>query len=267
VEYCPDCPRRSGTFAGYPGAVGADGSDDAPVLVVGMSPGQHELAAGVPFVGASGALVWGFGGQVGLTRPDCKIVNTVCCWPCGPKGKTLTPKQLTACRPHLESVLRAFRGRVVLCLGAEAFEAVTGLISWERRDRAERAKRGGWSGGAGVGIEQWRGYLVRPGDCHGGSRTEMREVPDHNAAPYKTGRAGHHKAGDPRTRKVKIEVPVPRVLPPNVEWIVGALHPSYIMRCGKKNLPAFLNDVGRAVRAVKGDLEIVDVTYETTVPA
>lgn len=275
-DYCAGCPRRAKPgLPGNPGAVGAWGEDDAPVLVVGMSPGKDELALGAPFVGASGALVWGVGQKVGLVRPDCKIVNTACCWPCGPKGKTLSKEQVAACRPHLVSVLQASQARVVVCLGADAFEAVTGLITWEREQQKELAKKikrqGGYYRAKPVGIEQWRGYLVKPNDCPPLYRTVQQEVPDYNKT-YKSDKKNldgtyKYRKGDPRMKKVKVRVADPRPLPERVEWIVGLYHPSFVMRMGRKPMPAFVNDLGRAMRALRGELDIVDVKYETSVPA
>jgi hypothetical protein len=174
--------------------------------------------------------------------------------------------------------------RVVLCLGADAFEAVTGLISWERKERAARAKRGGWSGGKGVGIEQWRGYLVKPSDCPPDLVTQTVPDPDNlykagGVCPWCRGseiergtmgcgpcnNTGKRAKGDPKPKKIVVEVPRP--LPRSAQWIVGTYHPSFIIRMGRKPIPAFYNDVDRVLRALKDDLDVVDVSYETEVGA
>src|SRR5260370_27147209 len=57
-EYCQYCPRRFDTYPGKPGACRSDGVSEAPILIVGMSPGEHELNS-VPFIGKAGSVLWG----------------------------------------------------------------------------------------------------------------------------------------------------------------------------------------------------------------
>lgn len=305
--YCGDCPRRASDLPGHKGAVPAWGRNDAPVLVVGMSPGKDELALGVPFVGPSGALLKAHGAPAGLFREDCRIVNTVECWPAGGRGgKTLTPGQLSACRPRLEQELAAFGGEVILCLGAEAFDAVTGLITWEKVQNKAAVRGVAQPDGSPVkakpvGIGQWRGYLIAVEDAVPVLRTVTRRSQDHfykvaGPCPQCKGFAavvteaclgvidaglrigdidqslkcdyclgtGRRKKGDPKLEEVEVEVP--RHFPSSVRWIVGTYHPSFVMRTGMKVLPAFVNDVGRLMRALRGELELVDMSYEERLP-
>lgn len=268
IDYCAGCPRRLATLPGNSGAVGPWGELNAPFLVVGSAPSKEELAVGKAFSDGYGAFLWSIGQKVGLVQADCLITHTSRCAPMGAKGK-LSVGQITACQSQLASVLHSSLARVVICLGVEAFEAVTGLVTWERAEQKELSKKikrqGGHYKAKPIGIEQWALYLVKSGDCPVVTRIETQEVPDYTRL-YKTTKKGKYKVGDPRMKKIKVEIETPRVLPRNTEWIMGAYHPSYVMKMGKKPLPGFVNALGRAVRALKGDLEIVDVQYETVVP-
>lgn len=285
MDYCPDCPRRTKDLPGHPGAVHGTGRLDAPLLVVGMSPGREELMRGEPFVGASGHLLRVHGGVVGLFREDMRILNTSMCWPCGAKGKTLSATQIEACVPGLWTQIANSSARVVLCLGAEAFDAVTGLITWERAQQKLQVKThydefGEKVKAKQVGINQWRGYLIEPSDCVPLSTAVRRPTgelyqkagvcPECKAGELVLGcsycsGSGKRKKGDPKMGNV--EIAVPRAFQPTVRWIIGTYHPSFIMRTGMKALPAFVNDVARVRAALDDKLDIVKVEYETRLPA
>jgi uracil-DNA glycosylase family 4 len=301
MNYCSNCPRRTGTYVGSSGAVGTAGSPRAAICLVGMSPGKEELVSGEPFVGSSGRLLWSIGRDVGLFRPDAWIFNTASCWPCGAKGKNLTVEQIEACTEYFTPNLMAFQGTVLVCLGVEAFDAVTGLVTWERAMQKDLRTEDPDAPKKQIGIANWRGYLVRPEDTvpvirsrevRGSERYQMRgkcpvckgipnvvhtmmhstPIPSWNppAQPpepvcwYCCG-TGTHVKGDYKLVTERYEVP--RELPPNLKYIIGTYHPSFIMRTGMKTLGAFINDLGRAMDAVHDTLSIVEVRYETEVPA
>lgn len=248
-EYCQHCPRRYDNYPGKPGACRSDGDLNAKILLVGMSPGEHELN-NVPFVGAAGAVLWGTGRGVGLSRADVRIMNTSNCWPCGSKGKTLSDAQIGACWNRFNEEMLESKAEVVVCLGGDALTRVTGLHK----------------------IDRYRGYLFSP------DMLKNQEVPLPVLGEYKTSRKcdeckgvgqtdtgltlcvtcegfGYkYRKGDKRLLRTKVEVEP--VLPPNCKWVIATYHPSYIMRKGRKPLRAFINDLHRAVRASRNELEI-----------
>ena len=291
--YCGDCPRGKEVLPGYLGAVPSYGSADSPVMVVGMSPGKDEIALGEPFVAGSGALLKTHGNAAGLFREDCYLTQVVQCHALGAKHKTLKPAQLSACRPRFEQEVAAFRGEVILCLGAEAFDAVTGLITWEKEQnkravRGFKRKDGGNEKAKPVGIGQWRGYLVEPKDCVGITRSITRKSHENfyqtaGVCPQCKGidvftleetqgtsmcsycnNTGRRKKDDPKLETVEIEVPRP--FSPSVRWIVGTYSSRFIADTGQKLLPAFVNDVARVVRAWKRDLDLVEISYQERLP-
>jgi uracil-DNA glycosylase family 4 len=284
ADYCEGCPRRGlKTVPGEPGAVGCVGSLNADVLVVGMSPGREEIKAGEPFIGKSGSLLRVHGANAGLFRENCRIANTIKCWPGGgKKGKTLTKTQIKACAPGLERIVAETRAKVILCLGAEAFDAVTGLVTWEKGVEKEKVKgllypNGDKMKAKPVGIGQWRGYLVSPESCAPLEREVVRPsqdlykqagvCPSCKGGPnvlecdYCKG-SGKRVKGQPKLEKVTIEVP--RRFPDTVRYIIGTYHPSFIMRSGMKPLPAFVNDVARVMRVARDQVKLLDLNYETS---
>jgi len=202
-----------------------DGDPRAPILIVGMAPGKDELVAGRPFVGGSGALLWSIAKQAGFTRADCYIINVIGEWPRKKTGDP-TAEQITRYRPEFERAISAFRGEFVVPLGGVALRAVTGLED---------------------GIEAWRGYMVKPSECQPVLVTILR------MDTYKTSnKAKGIVKGSPKA--VKERVVRATMVPGSVRWIFPTLHPTGVMRTGRKTLPAFKADLDRVGRAMRGEL-------------
>jgi uracil-DNA glycosylase family 4 len=244
--YCAHCPRRyDTTLPGKQGACRSDGDLESKILIVGMSPGEHELGS-IPFVGPAGALLWSSARAAGFSRPDCRIVNTCNCWPIGNKGKNLSDQQIGACWDRFNEDVKNSKAEVVVCLGGDALTRVTGLHK----------------------IERYRGYLLsvehlqkqeivlpvqgqyktsrKCSFCHG--EEGSRECPECFGTGWK------YRKGDDRILREKVEIEP--VLPPKAKYVIATYHPSFVMRMGKKPLRAFLNDLNRAQRAVDDALEI-----------
>lgn len=269
-HYCEFCPRRfDADLPGKPGACRSDGSLDAPILVVGMAPGKNELGK-VPFVGDAGALLWGAGVMAGLSRPDCFVMNVSNCWPAAGRkgskqaGKDLSEPQFGACWQRFEDESMQSNAMVMLLLGADALRRVLGLKS----------------------INRYRGFVFRPDHvrpqtvslpAHVAYKTSRRcsackdavgklkpgqvardVKPDHECEPC--GSTGwQYRKGDERLVRVKTEVKAK--IPPSVEYIIATYHPSFVSRMKKKPLRAFLNDIWRAVRATRGELEFPEIPW------
>lgn len=101
--------------AGRTQVVFADGSPDADLMFIGEGPGYHEDQQGLPFVGAAGQLLNRLLGEIGLSREEVRITNTVLCRP--PGNRDPLPDELEACRPYLEHHVALVDPKVVCTLG------------------------------------------------------------------------------------------------------------------------------------------------------
>ncbi len=101
------------------------GPNDAVLLLVGEAPGRQEDEGGAPFIGRSGQLLFTLiEEEVGLSREQCYVTNTVKCRP--PANRTPARDELEACRPWLEAQLAELAPRVTLALGLTAAREVLG---------------------------------------------------------------------------------------------------------------------------------------------
>jgi DNA polymerase len=92
------------------------GNPRADLVFVGEGPGEQEDLQGEPFVGKSGKLLDKLIlEEVGLTRRDFYVCNTVKCRP--PANRDPLPEELAACRPFLERQLDLIDPKVVVTLG------------------------------------------------------------------------------------------------------------------------------------------------------
>ena len=118
---CTRCALATGRTQ----VVFGDGNPDADLVFVGEGPGAEEDKQGLPFVGRSGKLLDRLvQEELGLTRSDCYILNTVKCRP--PGNRDPKPEEIEACRPYLEAQLASIRPKVVVSLGRFASQALLG---------------------------------------------------------------------------------------------------------------------------------------------
>lgn len=121
---------------------GGSGPEDAPILIIAQSPGRSELIEGRPLVGASGRILRAAFSAFGHSLDACRLLNTINCYP--EDGEKISNRQKEACAERLSGDLSRCTPSVVLLLGADALEAVTGLS------------------GPKNGISAWQGYILRP---------------------------------------------------------------------------------------------------------
>jgi DNA polymerase len=85
-------------------------------MFVGEGPGAEEDRQGLPFVGKSGQLLDRLMyEELGITRDQCYIGNTVKCRP--PGNRDPEPEEIAACRPYLEQQIELIAPKVVVTLG------------------------------------------------------------------------------------------------------------------------------------------------------
>jgi uracil-DNA glycosylase family protein len=106
------------------------GPKNARVMFVGEQPGDQEDRQGAPFVGP-GAMLDKALEDAGIPRREVYLTNAVKHFKWEPRGKRRIHKkprmsEIKACRPWLESELRAVKPDVVVLLGATAAQSIMG---------------------------------------------------------------------------------------------------------------------------------------------
>jgi uracil-DNA glycosylase len=110
-----------------------EGTSKALIMIVGEQPGDQEDRVGRPFVGPAGKLLDEALSKVGIDRAAVYVTNVVkhFKWSAPERGKRRIHKkprqsEIQACRPWLESELRAVKPKILVCMGATAAQALLG---------------------------------------------------------------------------------------------------------------------------------------------
>lgn len=128
-------------------AVIGRGNPEAPMMIIGEGPGQHEDETGLPFVGRAGQLLDKILASVKLDpEVDVYICNIVKCRP--PGNRTPTLDEAEACKPYLLEQIRLMDPKIILLTGATAARSLIG------EKRGITKIRGEWV--------QWQGRLCMP---------------------------------------------------------------------------------------------------------
>jgi uracil-DNA glycosylase len=112
AQACTKCPQLAATRQTV---VFGSGNADADLMFVGEAPGANEDRQGLPFVGQAGRLLDTLLGEIGLTRTDVFICNTLKCRP--PGNRDPLPQEIDACQDFLFRQLELIQPRVVCTLG------------------------------------------------------------------------------------------------------------------------------------------------------
>jgi uracil-DNA glycosylase family 4 len=118
-----DC-QNCGLAQGRTQVVFGMGNADADLMFVGEAPGFHEDQQGKPFVGRAGKLLDELLAEIGMTRQDCFIANTLMCRP--PDNRDPQPDEIAACKPFLMRKIELIQPRVICTLGNFATKLLTG---------------------------------------------------------------------------------------------------------------------------------------------
>ncbi len=119
-----------------------EGNPTSPLVLIGEGPGDTEDLTGRPFVGKAGKLLDQALIELGLTREDVYICNTVKCracdWSTGkPVNRAPTPFESATCRQWLLPQLALIKPEVILCIGAPS---ARNLIKKNFKITAERGQ-------------------------------------------------------------------------------------------------------------------------------
>jgi len=118
IRACERCPLAQGRTIGVP----LDQAQPKAVALVGEAPGRSEDQVGKPFVGQSGKLLDLVLEQVGASRDDVAVLNTVACRP--PHNRDPKPEETEACRPWYEKQLEFSGAWVVVLMGNKALQQI-----------------------------------------------------------------------------------------------------------------------------------------------
>ena len=112
---CTACPELVATRTSV---VVGDTPPAARLLVVGEAPGAEEDRTGRPFVGASGRLLDQLLEEVGASRAEVAVLNTLKCRP--PGNRPPRPLESARCRGWAERQLALAAPSLVVALGLSA---------------------------------------------------------------------------------------------------------------------------------------------------
>lgn len=118
---CTRCPQLAATRTQV---VFGAGNANADLMFVGEAPGAKEDEQGVPFVGAAGKLLSQLLGEVGLSREDVFIANTLKCRP--PQNRDPAPVELENCQEYLWRQIELIEPKVICTLGNFATKLLRG---------------------------------------------------------------------------------------------------------------------------------------------
>jgi len=109
---CTRCPELAATRKTV---VFGAGNADAELMFVGEAPGASEDEQGLPFVGRAGKLLSQLLEEIGLTRDDAFVANTLKCHP--PGNRDPQPIEIDNCREYLLRQIELIEPSVICSLG------------------------------------------------------------------------------------------------------------------------------------------------------
>ncbi|HKV28889.1 MAG TPA: uracil-DNA glycosylase [Candidatus Acidoferrales bacterium] len=163
---CKLCEQRNKIVFG-------SGHPRAELVFVGEGPGHDEDIQGLPFVGRAGKLLTQMIEAMGLRRDDVYIANVVKCRP--PQNRAPEPDEIETCSPFLYRQLAVIRPKAVVCLGAIAFQSLTGTKPSMSRIRGQ------WLEFRGIPLlaTYHPAYLLRNPNAKGDVWEDLKKVMAH----------------------------------------------------------------------------------------
>jgi uracil-DNA glycosylase len=111
ARVCVRCPLHQTRTTVVFGA----GNADANLMFIGEAPGANEDRLGLPFVGQAGKLLDTLLGQIGLSRAEVFIANTLKCRP--PGNRDPHPNEIATCQDYLRRQVDLIEPTVISTLG------------------------------------------------------------------------------------------------------------------------------------------------------
>jgi DNA polymerase len=117
IKTCRKCRLWQGAKNGVPG----EGPLHAKLMLVGQNPGAEEDKTGKPFIGRAGKFLNKVLAKNGINRAELFVTNLV--KHVTPKNRKPLPDEIEACAPYLEAQLNAIKPKIVVLMGAVAWQA------------------------------------------------------------------------------------------------------------------------------------------------
>src|SRR5258707_10660038 len=109
------CTRCAELAATRKSVVFGSGNADAELMFVGEAPGASEDEQGIPFVGRAGKLLETLLEEIGMSRAEVFIANTLKCRP--PGNRDPLPVEIGNCQGYLRSQVALIEPTVICTLG------------------------------------------------------------------------------------------------------------------------------------------------------
>jgi uracil-DNA glycosylase len=116
---CEMCPKL---LESRSQVVFGSGSEDSKILFIGEAPGANEDKQGIPFCGMSGKILNQLLDEVGLSRDDVFITNTILCRP--EKNRNPGKAEVENCRERLDKLILVMKPKVIVTIGNFATERI-----------------------------------------------------------------------------------------------------------------------------------------------
>ena len=119
---CYKCPLIQNAF------INDDGDITSKLAFIGEGPGNEEEIQKKPFVGKAGLKLMQIFSELGIERNKVWIDNTVRCHPIDETGHNRKPypEEIECCHEALIKRIKLVPNRIVVALGATAYQAITG---------------------------------------------------------------------------------------------------------------------------------------------
>ena len=104
----------------------ADGTPNAPVMLIGEAPGADEDRQGIPFCGVSGQLQDEMLAAIGLSRTENLYISNTLFWR-PPGNRTPTAEEIAICQPLVEKHIALCNPKLLILSGATAMKAMLQL--------------------------------------------------------------------------------------------------------------------------------------------
>ena len=122
VQQCQKCNLCNGRNS----VVFGEGKINPSIMFIGEGPGYDEDIQGRPFVGRSGQLlIKMIEKNTKYNREDIYITNIVKCRP--PNNRNPEFLEISTCLPYLNEQIRIVNPKIIVLLGAVAFEGLIGM--------------------------------------------------------------------------------------------------------------------------------------------
>lgn len=100
-----------------------DGTEGAPVMVIGEGPGAEEDRTGKPFVGRAGQLLDRMLAAIGLSRAENTLITNVNYWR-PPGNRNPEPDELLICRPFVDRLVEITAPKLIIAAGGVPAKAL-----------------------------------------------------------------------------------------------------------------------------------------------